>query len=199
MTRTRALALAALVGLSVSTPASAALLAINGAGQLTGATGVEVNDIFYDVEFRDGTCIELFDGCDEASDFVFGSSAEAADASQQLLDQVFLDQGTLATAFDSDPSLTYDCLSVVRCIAFTPWFVSDGNVSIEGAANYNPASADLVSSAGALDNYNSFVSPDVTWAIWREGSPPVSIPLPSSISLLLPALGALALSRRRRG
>jgi len=191
-------ALFGLLALLTTMPASAALLTINGAGQLTGATGVAVNDIFYDVDFRDGTCIDLFNGCDEASDFIFGSSVEAADASQQLLEQVFLDLGTMATAFDSDPSLTYDCMSVERCIAFTPWSVTGPNVSIQGAFNYNPAAADKVDIAGALTTYDSFDSLDITWAVWREASPPVSIPLPSSLSLLIPALGALALTRRRR-
>lgn len=191
--------LLSLLALFTASSASAALLTINGAGQLTGATGVTVNGAFYDVDFRDGTCIELFNGCDDAADFIFGTSLAAADASQQLLDQVFLDLGAPDTAFDSNPSLTYDCSSIVRCLALTPWRVNAGNVSIQAAFNYNPASADEVGIVGALTTYNSFVSLDATWAVWREVSPPVTVPPPASLSLLLPALGALALTRRRPG
>ena len=187
---------AGLIGCLTSVPASAAFLNINAAGQLTGARGVDVGGALYDVDFRDGTCIGLYSGCDAGSDFIFGTSSAAADAAQALLDQVFLDLGAPTTAFDSDPSLTYDCLSIERCIAFTPWSVNGPNVSIQGAFNYNPTTADIVGVAGALTTYDSFVSLDVTWAVWREAAT-VDVPLPSSLALLIPGLGALALRRRR--
>ena len=37
---------------------------------LMGATDVQVGGTLYDVVFVDGTCIELFDGCDDLTDFV---------------------------------------------------------------------------------------------------------------------------------
>jgi hypothetical protein len=69
--------------------AQAATLNVVG-GQLHGAFGVDVGGTLYNVEFLDGTCIALFNGCDAVSDFTFQSSALAAAASQALLDQVFL-------------------------------------------------------------------------------------------------------------
>ena len=60
-------------------------------GQLMGASGVLVDGSLYDVQFLDGTCIDLYDGCDDVSDFTFQTSTSAALASQALLDQVFLD------------------------------------------------------------------------------------------------------------
>ena len=53
-----------------SATASAATLNVVG-GQLMGASGVDVGGILYDVEFLDGTCIDLFSGCDESADFDF--------------------------------------------------------------------------------------------------------------------------------
>ena len=38
-------------------------------GQLVGATGVEVDGSFYDVVFDEGSCVSIFSGCDEVSDF----------------------------------------------------------------------------------------------------------------------------------
>ncbi len=50
--------------------AQAATLDIVG-GILHGASGVDVGGTLYDVEFLDGTCIVLFNGCDQSSDFTF--------------------------------------------------------------------------------------------------------------------------------
>ena len=80
-------ALLALI-LSVS-GASAATLNVVG-GQLLGATGVVVDGSSYNVVFLDGTCINLYDGCDDVADFTFQTGAAALLASQALLDQVFV-------------------------------------------------------------------------------------------------------------
>jgi hypothetical protein len=57
-------------------------------GQLMGASNVDVDGSLYDVQFLDGTCIALYDGCDEASDFTFQTLASVTSAAQALLDQV---------------------------------------------------------------------------------------------------------------
>jgi hypothetical protein len=64
---------------------------------LDGATGVELNGSFYDVEFVDGTCVVLFSGCDSTSDFGFQSDVDAVAAAQVLINQVLL--GTCAARF----------------------------------------------------------------------------------------------------
>ena len=91
-------------------------------GQLFGASGVDVGGTLYDVEFLDGSCITLFNGCDDVSDFTFQTSLAASVASQALLDQVFLD-GPLGN-FDSSPNLTNGCsigLASTRCWSLTPY------------------------------------------------------------------------------
>jgi hypothetical protein len=88
-------------------------------GQLMGASGVLVDGSLYDVQFLDGRCIDLYNGCDEASDFTFQSQATAILASQALLDQVFLDGPS--GAFDSDPLLTNGCEFSDRCDVQTPY------------------------------------------------------------------------------
>ncbi len=74
---------------------------------LTGAQNVLVNGTLYDVTFLGGTCIDIFDGCEEAADFEFTDEATAKAAAQALIDQVFID--IPAGAFDSDPYLTNSC------------------------------------------------------------------------------------------
>ena len=65
--------------------AQAATLNVIG-GILHGASDVLVDGNLYDVQFLDGTCIDLYDGCDDVSDFTFQTQASAALASQALLD-----------------------------------------------------------------------------------------------------------------
>jgi len=79
-------------------------LIVDDAGQLLGADGVDVEGTLYDVRFLIGTCIDLFEGCDEGSDFPF---VEPTQATRELLNQVFVDGPS--GNFDSDPSLTFGC------------------------------------------------------------------------------------------
>jgi len=67
------------------------ILEVDATGKLTGATGVDVDGSLFDVVFLDDTCRDLFDGCDDPSDFVFQTSVEALTASIALLEQVFVD------------------------------------------------------------------------------------------------------------
>jgi hypothetical protein len=85
-----------------------------------GASGVDVGGTFYDVQFLDGTCIDLYNGCDDVSDFTFQTQAAAILAAQALLDQVILDGGV--GQFDSQPGLTFGCISLaVFCDVLTPY------------------------------------------------------------------------------
>lgn len=69
---------------------------------LQGATNVLVGGSLYDVSFRDGTCLSLFDGCNEASDFTFQSAIAADAASAALLVQIF----GAGDIYDTNPSKT---------------------------------------------------------------------------------------------
>ena len=117
--------------------AQAATLNVVG-GFLYGASGVIVDGSSYNVEFLDGTCISLYDGCDSVSDFTFQSEASAVLASQALLDQVFLD-GPLGM-FDTETPLTSTCslYGFFECITWTPFaadpFLIDPSYGI-GAAS----------------------------------------------------------------
>lgn len=60
-------------------------------GQLVGASGVNVGGVLYDVQFGDGSCVSLYGGCDQSSDFTFQTEAQATLAINALLDQVLID------------------------------------------------------------------------------------------------------------
>jgi hypothetical protein len=82
----RAVAAAALV---YAAPTEATTFITNGSGELTAATGVIVNGATYDVAFVDGTCRDLFSGCDSSDDFAFTTQSDALAAAQALYEQVF--------------------------------------------------------------------------------------------------------------
>ena len=77
-----------LVAIFLATAGAQAAAPVVVAGELVGATGVNVGGTVYDVQFVDGSCIDVYGGCDEVSDFPFTTLADATLAAQALLDQV---------------------------------------------------------------------------------------------------------------
>ncbi len=211
---TRLLRVAAATLALATTAAPAATLTLDAAGRLIGATGVSVGGIGYDVSFRDGSCAELFGGCDALSDFSFGTIAQARAASLALVEQVF----NAATATDADPALTRGCedaavvvagVRYASCWALTPFrFTTDGQVATHVALN---DIRDFMDQAGAADSQfvvgRSQTMAGVvdaarysTFAVWSPaGSGGGPSPASAPASLLLAGLGLLALRATTAG
>jgi hypothetical protein len=134
---------------AVFSPQAATLIVVE--GQLIGASGVDVGGKLYDVSFGDGSCVFLFNGCDEDSDFPFPSLADGLLAAQALADQVFNSDSILGS-FDSDPGLTRGCHGLLvsdYCIIYIPHALAQGGapapppgfISVTGFRNFNPMGA----------------------------------------------------------
>lgn len=188
------LMIAALTGPFASTPASGATLIVSG-GQLLGATGVDVGGSLFDVAFVDGTCIALFGGCDDDSDFVFQSSTEAEVAAQALLEQVFLD--VVDGAFDTEPELTAGCSGTFACSAQTPYMAflsTEPGAWSASATNFAPPNSDSVSSGGTtFGNQDLTGATNNVWAVWTA----TAVPEVGTSTLALLALLATSVGLRR--
>ena len=90
------------------------VLLVNGSGVLTGARNVRVGGTLYNVTFVDGTCIDVFGGCDTGSDFKFATFEDADAAANALLGQVFVDAPV--GNFDGYPELTLGCTDPSQCL-----------------------------------------------------------------------------------
>ena len=197
----RKLYLAAVLVLLAS-GAQAATLTISG-GQLTGATGVDVGGTLYDVQFIDGSCVDLYSGCDETSDFPFHSTALALLASQALLDQVFLD-GVLGL-FNSDPALTQGLGPVAVKGGIMSPHTTDlwgpefhpaqlpipAVVAYNRVAGFGPNSANAAAYHTPTEDLTTNTS--YTYAVWGAAS---IVPEPTTALMLTLGLAGLGMRRR---
>jgi hypothetical protein len=189
--------IAALVVLSPFVAKADPILDIDGDGQLLGAWGVEVMGELLDVAFVDGSCMELFSGCDEASDFFFEDGFVAAAASQSLIDQVFLD-GAFGS-FDTIPGLTAGCIATVRNCAVLSPFPTLSAGFLEGIVADNNI-LERFDSNNQFEDFATYDTRDLdgeVFAVWSR-SATATVPGPDTLALLGIGLAGLGLARRRK-
>jgi hypothetical protein len=167
--------------LIASTSLFSATLQYNINGRLTGATQVNVGGVFYDVEFRDGSFLNLYAG--EINNLVFHNASEANAASDSLLNQVFIG------VHDTDPRVR-GCTDLASCHVLTAFDVSTDGVSTHYsvAVNNSDFNADysyLNLSAWGMGSDTTYY-PWAVQAVWSAPAP--EVPLPSSAWLFGSAL-----------
>jgi hypothetical protein len=145
-------------------------------GQLQGATGVLVGGQVYDVQFVEGTCVDLYDGCDDVSDFTFTTLADAQLAGQALFDFVVLD-GPWGN-FDTVPSLTAGCSGVFCGLQFPYGLPDASNASIVSALNQVDEASDVYINGDTLRTFDSAVDTFhtlTTWVMWTPVPPATQV------------------------
>jgi hypothetical protein len=194
--KTKVLGLVALGLLAGPMTAQSAILQVDGAGILTGATQVDVGGALYDVHFVDGTCAAAFGACD-AAHLTFNSQAAAQAAANALLSSVFVGQ------FDTNPGKILGCTATF-CDIQTPYLIqfippdapAPTGVLVALAHNCNESDAwcpDSVDGAYGFNiNADTALSPSRVWAVWNS-----SVPEPGTFAQLGLGLAGLGITRRR--
>lgn len=190
----------------------AAILEVDpSSGLLTGAWGVLVHGVAYDVRFVEGSCDSLFDSCDSSTSFAFQNEADALAASQALLDSVFVDSPGEGL-FDSHPELTAGCTFESFCWVFTPYEISsdcceaDGSLTPRvlvvrtqnGVPDPNQDWDWLQPTAYSRDfDTGSESGVGATYAVWRK-SVVAAVPEPATLVFCIAGSVLVVLSRGRR-
>ncbi|WP_282608506.1 hypothetical protein [Pelagibius sp. Alg239-R121] len=164
-------------------------------GQLTGAQNLKIGGKLFDVQFVEGSCISIFDGCDEASDFVFSNEAEAFGAGQALLNLVFLD--SLDGMFDSSPALTFGCTSSQNCAVAIPFAVSPmpDAVGVVLARNEEGVDTDSLTSQLTVKDFDSAMSSS---GVYGHFTPHASVPEMGTLWLFAFGVSVFAFFAHRR-
>ncbi len=190
--------------LTYSTASHSVVLNVSN-GNLLGASSVAINGVLYDVAFQDGTCEQLYSGCDQNSDFPFANPLDIDDgalglaANLALLEQVFIDSPL--GAFDSIPSLTNGCFAIGSCLIRTPLFVAGNRLGVQALLNRNNIDGDIgtLSGAGSRDFDTRIQDPrndSHVYAVWSQSS--VSeVPIPAGVWLLGSGLIGLVGMRKK--
>ncbi|MEM6900279.1 MAG: hypothetical protein AAF583_10955 [Pseudomonadota bacterium] len=181
---------------------------------LLGATGVEVQGRFFDVEFVDGTCFSLFSRCDEAEDFLFSDETSALAAAQALLDTVLIENlntPSLLDNFDRFPSRTNGIGSIPLGNLLIPFAVNGFIVDLAFAGNTNPdfegirapvpggiLGADFLGVTTLSRGHDTGRDANQSFQTYAVFTPSAvaAVPVPGSSSLMI--LGLLGLSAVRR-
>jgi PEP-CTERM motif-containing protein len=195
--RTFVRAAAAALAIQFAAAAPAATLIVDGTGELTGATGVDVGGTFYDVEFLDGTCVSVFSGCDSDSDFAFNTQAAAQAAGQALLDQVFIG------IYDTSPELTAGCEDPLVCrpnipYDFIPIFTFPPAPLAPGVASRGPLNGATIDGQHGTAFTTDVDLTQIAFFTWARFTPAQTVvPEPSSWAMMLLGFGAVGFAMRR--
>jgi len=172
--------------LLISSSSNAALIVVS--DELLGATDVYVSGLgTYNISFQDGSCSNIFSGCDSLSDFAFNNFDDAFAAGQALLEQVFID--STYGQFDSKPELIAGCEDFDQCIALIPHKLTSEWVFSKNIINSKSEANDRLSYTSNLGHdQDIFVRPNTTFAVFTKVT---KVPSPSSMWLFGTALIAL--------
>jgi hypothetical protein len=201
----------AMIFLMVSSAAHSATIIVEN-GELVGADGIEFEGYVGSVRFVEGTCADLFNGCDEPSDLVFQSFEPIEVDAQRLAvaaNEALLEQVIKANPlYDENPILTFGCgnesnIAFAWCATLTPFF-QRGNGFVqtinlqnqEGSRNV----ADSVGGGGgwSINEFDTGLTsnnqPDrYTYAAWTI----TAVPVPAAGPMFFAALALLGFFTRR--
>jgi len=173
--------------------AHAGILNVDDTGTLTGVSGLDVEGTSYNVEFVDGTCTDLFGGCD-TSRFAFSTEADALAASRTLFDNVLLAEPFVDVILTTGAVAVRGCGQVFACGILTPFGVQDDTVDVAFGTLLSGMDVAGNDAIGELQiDFDTSDPVVLTYARWTA----VEAPAPAALPLLLVGLTFLVGFRRR--
>lgn len=165
---------------------------------LVGASNVPIGNTLFDVSFVDGSCEELFNGCDSNDDFTFNSATEATQAAQVLLDLVLINVDEFT--FASSPGFVagFDLFETSPQI-FIPFAPQDnGFITPIASQNVFGNFRDFITQQSFLAATDTTSFGARNFAIFSEVGEIAPTEVPSPATIMIFALGLLALGLRRK-
>lgn len=189
----------------LSTGAAATpMLTTDGSGNVTGATGLEAGGATYSMEFVDGSCIDLFDGCDSNADFIVPGTGDVTHGSLLstffdafIASELTADDGSL----DAQPDIAIGCerVSLDFCTTVAPTASHSSTEYVALQFTNRPYDVDFLDEPpitriqlNSVDLTNKTFFNHARFALQ-----PTAAPLPGTLPLV--ALGLLVLGLRRKG
>ncbi|MDH5446466.1 MAG: PEP-CTERM sorting domain-containing protein [Gammaproteobacteria bacterium] len=192
------------MALLFSASASAAPIYEMTNGILTRITDVEVNGMFYDVSFQNGSFNSIYGSADNLT-FTTGAGAVAAsNVLLSLMGENVVGSDGLTYDFEHGNWLVNGCANYIYCDMMTTYnavtdALGNGRAYHVYARNFNDlyaspgADSDFVMYGGLPSTYVTNRWPWYTYAIWTK-----STLVPEASSLLLLGVGLLGMSFARR-
>ncbi|WP_198157095.1 PEP-CTERM sorting domain-containing protein [Aquincola tertiaricarbonis] len=157
---------------------------------LVGADSVDVQGTLLDVRFYDGSCVAVFNGCDDQGDFLFGSAASPTprDAAWSLVREVL---GRISDVQTPYIGAVLGCRDVFDCDFVAPNSVDPRRQVVNGIAAESHHSTIGFTVTALSSTVDTSTLDDVVYARWSLS--PVPEPAPAWLMLV----GLLALGHRR--
>ncbi|MBL4631150.1 MAG: PEP-CTERM sorting domain-containing protein [Paraglaciecola sp.] len=170
----------------LATNANAGLI-IDSTGIVTGAEDVLVGDSFYNVVFVDGTCIEIFEGCDDISDFTVSNIAVSANSALAALFKESVESNLITYSDVTGCVSSFNVCNVLTFLEFPVGYYNTARVisfsvgnDIARESNINITS-DITGQAGRTSVY-------AKWTL-------VTVTEPTTLAIF--ALGLIGLASRQ--